>query len=100
MVTIEKKKEKFEMYAVPSKRSSLGGVAEEMFDQSLSAKVTEKKKKPQCKYADEDRFKIKKYITLYEASKAATRFKEKYRTIRKSTIEVFREMSVNESLGL
>ena len=56
--------------------------------QELS-KLTGRKRKPQSKYSDEDRYTIAKYAKDNGASKAAKFFKNKYPTINKSTVRTF-----------
>ena len=49
-----------------------------------------KRKKPQCKYSDADRYKIAKYaVDNGGASRAANHFKSDFPTIRESTVRGF-----------
>ena len=48
-----------------------------------------KKRKPQSKYTDEDRYKIAKHAKNHEPNQAARCFQSKYPTIRESTVRRF-----------
>ena len=52
-------------------------------------KLTGRKRKPQSKYSDEDRYTIAKYAKDNGASQAAKFFKIKYPTINESTVRTF-----------
>ena len=48
-----------------------------------------KKRKPQSKYTDEDRYKIAKYAKDHGSNQAARCFQSKYPTIQESTVRSF-----------
>ena len=54
-----------------------------------SSKLIGRKRKPQSKYSDEDRYTIAKYAKDNGASQAAKFFKIKYPTINESTVRTF-----------
>ena len=49
----------------------------------------EKKRKPQCKYTDSDRYKIARYASQHGPCRAAAHYKKIYPTIRVSTVREF-----------
>ena len=53
------------------------------------SKLTGRKRKPQSKYSDENRYTIEKYAKDNDASQAAKFFKNKYPTINESTVRTF-----------
>ena len=76
--------------ALPSAiESGLGEVDNSAICVAVCAKP--KKRKPQSKYTDEDRYKIAKYNKNHGPNQAARCFQSKYPTIRESTSEKFFE---------
>ena len=74
--------------ALPSaSESGLGEVDNFAICVGVGAKA--KKRKPQCKYTDEDRYKIAKYAKDHGPNQAARCFQSKYPTIRESTVRSF-----------
>lgn len=69
--------------------NGIGSVTNERIDEALSSSSSGKKKKPQCTYSDEDRYKIAKYAISHGASQAAVYFEKKYPTIRESSVRGF-----------
>ena len=54
-----------------------------------SSKLIGRKRKPQSKYSDEDRYTIAKYAKDNDASQATKFFKKKYPTVNDSTVRTF-----------
>ena len=76
--------------ALPSSsESGLGEVDSSTISVVVDGK--EKKRKPQSKYNDEDRYKIAKYAKGHVPNQAARCFQSKYPTIRESTVRIFFE---------
>ena len=74
--------------ALPSaSESGLGEVDNSAICVGVGAKA--KKRKPQSKYTDEDRYKIAKYAKDHGPNQAARCFQSKYPTIRVSTVRSF-----------
>ena len=74
--------------ALPSAiESGLGEVDNSAICVGVGEKV--KKRKPQSKYTDEDRYKIAKYVKDHGPNQAARCFQSKYPTIRESTMRRF-----------
>ena len=74
--------------ATSSYDTGLGEVDRAGICQELS-KLTVRKRKPQSKYSDEDRYTIAKYAKDNGASPAAKFFKNKYSKINESTVRTF-----------
>ena len=74
--------------AVPSSQETGLG---EIDNRAICVQVSsaDQKRKPQCKYIDEDRYLIGKYRKERGASRAAAFFKSKYPTLNESTVRVF-----------
>ena len=74
--------------ATSSHDTGLGEVDRAEICQELS-KLTGRKRKPQSKYSDEDRYTITKYAKDNDGSQAAKFFKNKYPAINESTVRTF-----------
>ena len=74
--------------ATSSHDTGLGEVDRAEICQELS-KLTGRKRKPQSKYSDEDRYTIAKYAKDNDASQATKFFKKKYPTVNDSTVRTF-----------
>ena len=74
--------------ATSSHDTGLGEVGRAEICQEL-LKLTRRKRKPQSKYSDEDRYTIAKYAKNNGASQAAKFFKIKYPIINESTVRTF-----------
>ena len=61
----------------------------EKLDEAVAVKSGTKRKKPQCSYTDEDRFKMADYATKHGATNAAVHFQDKYPTLGESTVRFF-----------
>ena len=57
----------------------------------------EKKRKPQCKYTDSDRYKIARYTSQHGPCRAAAHYKEIYPTIGESTVREF--LKIHQTTG-
>ena len=68
--------------------TGIGEVDRAEICQELS-KLTGRKRKPQSKYSDEDRYTIAKYAKDNDASQATKFFKNNYPTINDSTLRTF-----------
>ena len=71
--------------AVPSSQETGLG---EIDNRAICVQVSsaDQKRKPQCKYSDEDRYLIRKYGKERGASRTAAFFKSKYPTLNESTV--------------
>ena len=67
----------------------LGALTNEKLDEAVAVKSGTKRKKTQCSYTDEDRFKIADYATKHGATNAAVHFQDKYPTLGVSTVRFF-----------
>ena len=72
-----------------SEETGLGEIEVTEINESLSIVSGNKKKKPQSKYTDDDRYIIANFAKQHGPTKTANHFKQQYPTIRESTVRGF-----------